>query len=473
MAETDQALRESEAGMRPPALRRLESSAMTPDQRRKLLDYASREDRKPEPVFAGREAFFDVVAKNVRSAKSRIAGDPEGPGDSTGTTVCLTGPPGAGKSAFVQALKKRKDFDGFTAWVVEIPRSDLHHPGCVLATVAGAIKDFEFDEKLRGRLTGFGIGLSAAGTGGRMSLSWNPKAPPPFSSFPVELFAEGAKKLLARGDAFILVIDEAQGIDPSPGSKANGLLAHLHQGVPLPIVPVLAGQPNTQERLRETISGSRYADGNEPFMTGLKDGEARGYVLAMLDWLEIEGMPAQREALAQWIAAECGGWPHHLSNAMKAVAEGLLEASSMRLRAIDGEVVAASLTARRLRYYQSRLSSQAEIEACEGAVLQVLGQMDGARAPLERRQLNAALRKALKAHSPERDVAALELRHALSMSGLLARNEKTGQGGKKTGEIEWICPIPSIAHYMETGKHQPEAPFPEIGLESEALIDGR
>jgi len=304
---------------------------MSPEQRQKLRSYAEREDREPEPVFVGREDLFDIVAKNVRGAVERSL--------STGKTVCVTGPPGVGKSAFVNELKNfcsKWKFGGGDAHVVEINRADLHHPGCVLAAVANACADegFKFNgRKLRERLKGFGIGFSTPGGGVRASLTWEPKSRAPFASFPVDLFREGGKTLLERGDAFILAVDEAQGIDPTPGSRANALLAHLHQGIDLPIVPVLAGLPNTQENLRETIS--RYSMCNEAFMVGLKDEESIHYVEEMLDWLGAEGTPAQREALADWIVTECGagrgrdcaaaraggqpgakrqrgGWPHHL-----------------------------------------------------------------------------------------------------------------------------------------------------------------
>jgi len=435
---------------------------MNYEQREKLRGYAMRKDREPEPVFVGRDDIFEVVTENVRGAKSRFDFDPEGPGKSTGKTVCLTGPPGVGKSAFVNALKRRKDFDGCKAHVVEMPRSDLHHPGCVLATVANAVKGFKFDEKFKDRLTSFGIGLTAAGTGGRMSLSWNPKTPPPFTSFPVELFAEGAKTLLKKGHAFVLVTDEAQGIDPSPGSRSNGLLAHLHHGVPLPIVPVLVGQSNTQARLSETISGSRYADGNEPRMIGLKNDEARDYVLGMLDWLAVEGTPAQRQALAEWIVGECGGWPHHLSNAMKAVAEGLLAADSMRLEDLEGEAVGRSLTARRVRYYESRYKSREALGVCREALLALLD--EAAQAPIPDVAMLGKVAGAFKQRPPFEGfgVSAKEFYDAVVSSGVLARQAQAGSDGKPTGATEWICPIASMAQYIKDGTHRPEAPFPDI-----------
>ncbi len=441
---------------------------MDSEQRKKLRGYAAQEDRKPEPVFVGREDLFRVVEKNIRSVKSD--------GFSTGSTVCLTGPPGAGKSAFVNELKKRKDFEEFTAHCVEINRADLYHPGCVLATFANAVKGFEFEEKFQNRLSGFGIGFSLpGGGGGRASLSWNPKSRPPFTSFPADLFREGAKKLLKRGDAFILVIDEAQNIKNTPGSRANDLLAHLHQGLELPIVPVLAGLPNTQENLRETIS--RFSYGNEPLMVGLEDSEALEYAEAMLDWLGAEGTPAQRQALADWIVGQCGAgrdreagakrqrgqpgaWPHHLSNAMKAVAEGLLAADSMRLEELDSEAVRTSLARRRADYYESRYRSQDALALCRDSTRAVLAEASADPIPgheMPQKVLEIFNRPAVMGETPNHPgVSDLQFYNALRLGGLLAQR-RTPQGAR-----EWVCPIASMARYIETGDHDLAEPFPDL-----------
>ncbi len=415
---------------------------MTPEQRRKLTDYAAQKDRRAEPVFAGRNKFFDVVKDNVHMVKTD--------NNSTGSTVCITGPAGVGKSAFVRELVKRKKLGKHTVHCVEIDRSSLYHPGCVLATVANAVDGFRFDEGLKDRLTGFGIGASAAGTGARFSLSWNPKAPPPFTIFPEELFLSGGKTLLDKGDAFVLVIDEAQAIKPSPGGEANDLLSNLHhKGVNLPIVPVLVGQPVTQERIQETISASRYSYGNEPFMVGLNKNDEKEYMEKMFNWLELKGTARQKTRLSNWIAKECRGWPHHLSNAMKAVTEGLLESNSLALSDLNGKEIENSLTDRRLSYYESRLGSQKEIRFAQKAVLEVLKNQK-----TENLYENAA--QALDSNPPREPVLPSELKDALLMSGLMARRKKKGK------RKEYICPISSMAQYLETGRFKSASEFPNL-----------
>ncbi len=443
---------------------------MNEEQREKLRGYAAQKDRRPEPVFVGRNDLFDVVRENIRGAISA--------GNSTGSTVCITGPAGVGKTAFVEALKARcreEGFEGTRTHCVEIPGSDLHSPGCVIASLANAVPEFQFGEAVKGQLSA--VGISVLGTGG--SLSWDRAAPPPpFSSFPAQLFREGAEELLNRGNAFILVVDEAQAIAPTLGRDTNALLAHLHQGVDLPIVPVLAGLPNTQENLRETIS--RFSYGNEPFMVGLSDGESRNYVEKMLEWLEVEGSPGQHRALADWMVKECGagregsqcgGWPHHLSNAMKAVAESLLAVGSMRLSDLNGAAVEKSLASRRVQYYRSRFRSQKELALCKGPTLAILKSVRGDAHPIPEHQMPERVfdefkRKEWGFSSSDPGVSSVQFHDALVMSGLLAQREL------ESGKSEWICPIPSMARYIEFGEHDFSAPFPQLIDEGEPAASG-
>jgi len=195
-----------------------------------------------EPVFVGRKALFDLVKGNIEGVLNKR--------HSTGSTICITGPPGAGKTAFLEELKARcreEDFAGVKTHCVQIHAGDFHSPGCVIATLAKAADEFQYAAGAEGRLSALGLSVGHAG----ISFAWEPGRRLPFSSFPEDLFKEGAEGLLKRGDAFILVVDEAQKIAPTPGRKANHLLASLHEGVGLPVVTVLAGLPNTPSGPRQ------------------------------------------------------------------------------------------------------------------------------------------------------------------------------------------------------------------------------
>lgn len=61
----------------------------------RIADYANQGDREDEPAFVGRKDLFDLVARNMRAAMR---------GRSKGRTICLAGPPGIGKTAFLSEM---------------------------------------------------------------------------------------------------------------------------------------------------------------------------------------------------------------------------------------------------------------------------------------------------------------------------------------------------------------------------------
>jgi len=230
-------------------------------------------------------------------------------------------------------------------------------------------------------------------------------------------------------------------------------LADLHKGAGLPIVPLLLGLPNTQQELQETIAVSRYSDGNEPFMVGLNEDESREYVTGMFDWLKVKGTDRLRSRLCDWLTRACGGWPHHLSNGMKAVAEGLLAADSMALADLDGHRVTRSLTSRRLRYCHARMRLKPELEASRTAIGELLS-----RLPIPEGALHGMVRDVLKRNEPEWEVCAEKLVEALQKSGIVARETVDG-GGFET--VQWTCPMQSMGDFAVHGTHQIK-PFPDL-----------
>jgi len=375
-----------------------------------------------------------------------------------GLTICQTGPPGAGKTAFLKELKRRcdtKEFgDGKVHCIVAL-NSTVYAPGYVLAQFANQVDGFRFSEAGKKTLNAFNINIMGFGGG----ASWQKPASNSVqdSTFPVEVFKDSARKLIDDGHCFILAVDEAQGIQPPPSRKQCGLLANLHEGIGLPIVPLLLGLPNTQEKLQETISISRYAYGNEPFMVGLSDEESKEYVMGMFDHLGAEGSNKHKHAVCDWLVEVCGGWPHHLSNGMKAVAEGLLAADSPSLNDINGELVATSLTERRLRYYQSRMESKPTLEDSRAAIGELLGKL-----PKPIFKLRDAMREALTKHEPKSNIPFDQLLDELKQSGIVAKKQK------EKGGVEWVCPIECMGAYVANDIFETK-PFP-ILIREKAVI---
>jgi len=55
-------------------------------------------DRDTEPILAGRDSLFELVKGQARLAAARVG---------KGRTICICGPPGVGKTAFVEEFGKR------------------------------------------------------------------------------------------------------------------------------------------------------------------------------------------------------------------------------------------------------------------------------------------------------------------------------------------------------------------------------
>jgi len=101
---------------------------LTTHQRKRLEGYIERRDRGTEPVFVGRKDMFALVDSNARSAEQY---------GSEGLTVCITGPPGIGKTAFLKELEKRGSPEG--TLYVRVSPYEFHNPQAVVAKTAEAM----------------------------------------------------------------------------------------------------------------------------------------------------------------------------------------------------------------------------------------------------------------------------------------------------------------------------------------------
>jgi len=439
---------------------------LTAEQRELLSEYAARPDRDMEPVFVGRKGLFDLVEKNAEQIVKRC---------SPGHTICLHGPPGVGKTAFLEELKERCESDRLLekgkAHYVRLLPGQLRSPSVVLAECAEQIKGFSFGLRNRKYLQSLGFQVDIPGFGGIGASADFAKGLPHDlqSTFPTALFRDGAQSMLETDHVFLFAVDEANNISPTPGQKVNELLEHLHLGTGLPIIPILVGQPHTVKNLSDTISGSRYAAGNERPMDGLDSGEGAEYAERMFNHLGVEASRADREAVAQWMEGACGGWPHHLSNAMKCLATGLLDADSMRLSDVDGRRVARRLSGRRVEYYEGRLAARTDVRhrpKTVNAALSALVAEDGGTKAVSFNEIEAAIKKGLLEDMEPASSAALmppitvaDMLLAMRRSGVIAERVRSGeQHGYKR---EYICPIDSLADYTLHHRHECP-PFPDL-----------
>lgn len=435
--------------------------SLTNEDRAKLQKYRRKDDRAEEPVFVGREDLFRLIEDNAAAAAD---------GDDKGRTVCLAGPPGIGKTAFLSALKRRAGtptWDGPPVSFVKVSAANLHNPGLVLAAVASQLPEGwrrPNDEArgLLGRITGAGVDVSALGFTLSASATWDARQPEPDPTMPWARLAEIPKEGGAPDGAVVcLLVDEAHSLKPTPGDKVNWLLHSLHKGpeggVPLPAFAVLAGHTHTPDVLERSIS-RRLAGGNEQYMQSLSEAESLRYVEGTLSHLGVSGSDPGRKTLAHWIVTECGGFPHHLRNAMGAVAEGLLRTDGLALSSLDGGFIEERLRLRREAYYDKR--TQGSVGQARGEFGALLRKWSLGGGPPDKAAGAQALQKFLKILDP--DVRTLmpskngaELMDEMVQGGVLVA-DRAGGGCR--------CPIDSLIAWMEgDGKqHVLRSEFPRL-----------
>ena len=414
-------------------------------QRKRIEAYVDLSDREVEPVFVGRADLFETVASAARaSADSHPRGQ----------TVCLAGPPGIGKTAFIEALRVRgrRNWEGPPLLLADVGAAELHDPHALLMRVdeAALAAASGLRRRLRGarrRLSRRGASVAVAGFGG--GLGGDAPSPPfPWTQLGAALKAEPA------GTVLCVCVDEAQQLAATPGRDCNDVLAQLHQGrAATPAFALLAGLPQLPDVISPTIS--RMAAGRFARMRPLARAESEAYVRGVLERLGARG---PRRRLVDWIVSECGGLPHHLRSAMTALCRGMLRTDAADLGRLDMGRVAADVAELRVSYYEGRLSGLRPALPLVRALLKEWGSegVPLARADEDAQALGmrqdparrALLRRAGLDEGPD-------LVEAMISRGLLDDG----------GDSRWRCPIPSLRQYALTGSFRtapPPRPFGSI-----------
>ena len=411
-------------------------------QRKRIEAYVDLSDREVEPVFVGRADLFETVASAARACAD---------GHPRGQTVCLAGPPGIGKTAFIEALRTRglDGWEGPPTLVVDVDPWRLHDARFVLERVALALaeKDAVWRRvREKGKAAGARVrSFSILGIGGAI----DPKVPK------ADFLAEGLARALdgaPGGFAVCLAVDEAHQLRQTPGREANELLAMIHAGVyaDYPLFVLLAGHSQTPDVIRRSVS-RRLAGGRLHHMQPLSGEEARTYLARIMDHLGLQGPARTRRRLIDWLAAECGGVPQHLRSAMTALGREVLAAGSPRLRDLDAAHLAEDVTRQRTGYYEGRL---ADLEEALPLVRTLLGKWGPEGVPRAQAKDDAQaliMRQDAERTAQLRDAGldtGPDLVGAMISRGLLAG----GDGGR------WRCLIPSLRQYALTGTFRTAPP---------------
>ncbi len=423
--------------------------SMMPQHRERLRDYVDAGDRSDEPLFVGREDLFERVASNLRAACK---------GHIRGRTLCLSGPPGIGKTAFLSECAKRhrgmlvRDPGAPAGIPVTVLKDQIANAGSILRALHDALVPFEsrfpaladtagrFFASLRVEEVGlFGARIKFTGTAEQASLPSEARA---FPWYAVRSMLQGIARERGALPTVLLMVDEAHRIN---AQYARDLIGDLHEGGSVPVVPLFAGHVQTPDILEPCISG-RYAQGNEQPVQCLSEQDARTYVHGILEYLHTTGRASLKHQVADWAVSECGGFPHHLRGAMAALAQAMLEADSLELNRLDGVAIASSFSANRVEYYAARLDG--ELAGRDELTLALLTTMAASGAAPNLAELLGLARDALEAHPHHaKGLDERTLVDALMRQGVIARQIEP------SGKPIFKCLIASLHNYLASGGH--------------------
>ena len=318
-------------------------------------------DRNRARFFVGRTVpIRDINAACADAITRYRAGD-----GIAGATRLIQGAPGAGKTALLQHLKGqfgfRKEPPGFwrrlfpdapdspTALLVD--RTALVNPQEVAIQIVECLDPARARtlRQNRSRTVSLQAGVPDAAVAPCGETVADAPIPPSFS--------ELRKRLPPRiwNRPICLMVDEIQNL----AVEEARTLEALHLGTAgLPIVPVLAGLSNAHDVLAR-YGISRLGDGCVHALGRLEAGQSATAVRQMLEFYRVDATEVETTNWAEWLESDSDGWPQHLQNGMRSLAEALIEANGL-LAAVDRKSALERSRVRRIRGYRARRSVQME-----------------------------------------------------------------------------------------------------------------
>lgn len=401
--------------------------------RAKVRAYIHAGDRGEEPHFVGRDALFEQVQGMLDAARA---------GQRQGRTIVVGGAPGAGKTAFVRELVKRTNA-AHEALAVEVPVDDMNPLGLfgrLLQTLG--LPERNREERTTKRGAGCNVQL-AKGDAARSTTTISPgdrELLKDSDSVPWEMLKERFAGHLGPDCPLILLCDEAQNLGESEATRTFARSLHLGDldgNNPLPLVPVFTGLADARQRLRR-CGITRLTSGNALPIGELSRAESEEYALKTMEHLEARGSDGEKAGWARWFVDHCDGWPQHLRDQMSAVGEGMLEADTPTLQALDGGDIAKRASARRNEHYGQRLEAT-EREEHRGFFASLASMADGSGASI------GDLLQAARDHVG-RDGDARALVNDAIHAGIVQRRSASEPD-------RYVCPVPSLRRWLHGAVH--------------------
>lgn len=430
-----------------------------------LRQFVEEKDRAPPACFAGRKKLIEDVHK---AAGAMMYGATHGR-NVRGLTMLVQGAPGAGKTALLEELDRRWRQEASGRQKVEgvpvpvmMDRDGLYdEEKTVLAIVAAMantpggtpgwnVETVDFRKTASHGVSG-GVKVMGLTVGGRLGSAEAPETP----SFDV-LRSLQAPATWTR--PAVLMVDEIQKTERA----AKEVLNKLHNSMKgLPVLTVLAGLGDSYDHLGQDsgVGLTRFGMGTIHDIGLLAPEEAAASVMGFFETFHVGLEGADPRAWAECLAQESDGWPQHLHNGQRALAEALIETGG-RLADVDAERTLDRAAAFREAAYRRQISQEMKDTRCLTAAVmeslppeglrpgQVLGAIQRARDP-EGEDPEWSL--------PEGMTATAFRTHLVHQGALQLEPART-----RSGEVaidRYRCPIPSFRSYIvELGQEEPPPP---------------
>ena len=314
-----------------------------------LKKFSRTADRELSPIFAGRHEEGERVLEQIEHCAER-----HHEGLSTaGRTMLVTGPPGMGKSAFLQRMAEHvPQYYGTTQVIpVAVNLNPLRTEQDLNQQIADAIKK----EKSPTRVI---LEALASTLSGNMmkNLMEAMKIPERLTDM-LRTIGEQVMQHTKTVPVMCLMIDEIQ-----TATEANGsILRQLHtQDFSPPILPVFAGLSNASSVLYD-IGISRYSNKAHIPLGLLPQKDARQAVYQLFERYRVQGNDENKEALANLIAKKSNGFPQHLHVGLASAALILAESGGVlsdNSRQFAGQMAQAERigTIERKNFYASKMN---------------------------------------------------------------------------------------------------------------------
>ncbi len=393
-----------------------------------LNAFLDESDRDKARFFVGRLPQIDHIERRWRRVRNLTHANETLPASSA--SILIQGAPGAGKTSLLNHMQTAWEADDTAPQALHIQCGELGSDAKVAATIADAL-DLAAGKELRrthsvtgGGRAGF-AGLNLSGGATRTTAA-------PEASF--RTLARVIKPSLWQRPV-VLLIDEIQ----NATADHDLTLSLLHEGRHgLPIIPLFAGLANSRDVLvRRGIS--RFGLDDIHTIGGLEPGEPGEAVRMMLEGFRIDLAGAD---VARWAARfeeTSDGWPQHLYNGIRALAENLVKTEG-HLARVDEAAVLTRAQERRLNAYRARRSPEMrQSSALLGAVMAAL-RSDGS-------STGAILRLINRKAALDGDDVEWQLPDGMTASHYLDHLIHRGALQINADDL-FICPIPSFRQFL-------------------------